>query len=151
MVTSPPIGQALPARTFDRTASALGIVNPELDAVRTAEIEFGEVTVRMLLAAALVDPGHPALEDTEEAFCAVHMGFTTRPFLNYVIYAAVSRKAPSDSAVGMAFVGHQFAAGIGVVEHSGAKSARLQIVHFDRSSRAAIAAAASPQPPPAIR
>jgi hypothetical protein len=40
LATSPPIGQALPTRAFDRATGALGIVNPELDAVRIAEIEF---------------------------------------------------------------------------------------------------------------
>jgi len=34
------------------------MVNPELDSVRIVEIEFGEVTVRMLLAAMLIDADH---------------------------------------------------------------------------------------------
>ena len=34
------------------------MVNPEFDSVRIVEIEFGEVTVRMLLAAMLIDANH---------------------------------------------------------------------------------------------
>ena len=41
LATSPPIGQALAASTLDCAAGALGIVNPELNAVRIAEIELG--------------------------------------------------------------------------------------------------------------
>jgi hypothetical protein len=42
LATSPPIGQALAASALDRAAGAPGIVNPELDAVRIAEIELRE-------------------------------------------------------------------------------------------------------------
>jgi hypothetical protein len=65
LATSPPIGQTLTASSLDRATGALGIVNPELDAVRIAEIEFGEVAMQVLPTAMLVDADHAALEDAE--------------------------------------------------------------------------------------
>jgi hypothetical protein len=61
--TSPPIGQAFATRSFDRAAGALGVVNPELDAVRISEIELGEVAMQMLFADVLIDAVDTSLED----------------------------------------------------------------------------------------
>ena len=63
LATSPPIGQTLTASSLDRAAGALGVVNPELDAVRIAEIELREVAVQMLFAAVLINADHAALEN----------------------------------------------------------------------------------------
>ena len=51
------------ASPFDCAAGALGVIDPELDAVRIAEIEFGEVAVQMGLTTMLIDARHPALEN----------------------------------------------------------------------------------------
>lgn len=59
----PPIGEALPCSSLDREAGALGIIDPELDAVGIAEIELGEIAVKVLLAAMLIDASHSAFED----------------------------------------------------------------------------------------
>jgi hypothetical protein len=63
LATSPPISEALAACALDRTAGTLGIVNPELDTVRIAEIELGEIAVQMLFAAVLIDADHATFED----------------------------------------------------------------------------------------
>ena len=77
-------------------------VNPELDAIRIAEIEFGKVAVKVLFAAVLVDANHAALEDREIAFGAVDMRLGAvrefaRPFLFGVVHGFVAGKAATDT------------------------------------------------------
>lgn len=128
-------GQPLADCAANRLIGALLIINPKRDSVAIAEIEFGKVAVQMALVAVLIHADHSALEDGEEALGAVHMGFAARPFRGCVIYAAVSREAPPDRAIGVAFVGHQFAVGVSVVEYGGSKSGRLQIVTLTGRAR----------------
>jgi hypothetical protein len=77
LATSPPIGQALAASSFDRAAGALGIVDPELDAVRIAEIELGEVAMQMLFA------------DADTALLAIR-----RSSVKYIIAESAARRRP---------------------------------------------------------
>jgi hypothetical protein len=53
------------ASPFDCAAGALGVIDPEFDAVRIAEIELGEITMKVAFEAVLVDARHPALENRE--------------------------------------------------------------------------------------
>ena len=64
---SPPVGQALIVHSVGGDAGALLVMNSKLAAVVIAEGELVEITLKVLLAAVLVDASHPALEDAEEA------------------------------------------------------------------------------------
>ena len=85
------------ARADDTTKGAIGpglIVNTELDAIGIAEIELGKVAMQMIFAAMLVNPAHPALEDGEEAFGAVHMGRAANVFLVLVVDSCPAKRLP---------------------------------------------------------
>ena len=58
-----------------RNVRAFLVADPVGDAVVTAELELGQVAVKVLLTAMLVDALPPALEDREIAFDGVGMGF----------------------------------------------------------------------------
>jgi len=67
----------LPWPPPDRTGCALFIVNAKLDAVAVAEIELGEIAVKVLLATVLINAVHSALKDGEIALdgnCSPYFG-----------------------------------------------------------------------------
>jgi len=51
--TNPPVGQALSTDATKQFGDAHRVVDPERDAVRVAEIELGEVAVKVSLADAV--------------------------------------------------------------------------------------------------
>ena len=84
--------------TFDRVVGSCEIVDSEADAVRIAEIELGEVAVKVTLGAMLIDAYHAALEDREEALDGVHVGLgaigkLAHPFLVNVLHGVVAVEA----------------------------------------------------------
>ena len=95
--------------------------------------------MKMLLAAVLIDAGHPALEDREEAFVGVHVRLgaiweLSRPFLFGVVDSIMARETSADCRIRTALIGHQRAFGIGIVEHDGSESLRGQVLDFNRAS-----------------
>ena len=62
------IGQSLPGRTSHCNASALHVIDAELGAGVHAEIEFGQIPVKVILVDVLEHSDESALEDREEAF-----------------------------------------------------------------------------------
>jgi hypothetical protein len=137
LATSPPIGEALSARTLDCPAGALGIVNPELDAIRIAEVELGEVAVKVPLGAVLIDAGHSALEDREIAFNGVGVSIAAHPFLAPVIDGFVTSEAPADRAVRVRLIGAEMARGVGILHDHAADFARGHILDFHGAGFAA--------------
>lgn len=62
-----------------RLPGALAVVNAIGDAVVVAELELGNVAVKVLLATVLIDTLHPALEDAEIPFHRVAVDTVCRP------------------------------------------------------------------------
>src|ERR1700722_8199804 len=60
--TSRSIGQTLAFDALDRKLGALDIVNSKLHPVRIAEVKFGEITVKGLFFAVLINAFHSTLE-----------------------------------------------------------------------------------------
>jgi hypothetical protein len=65
------IGETLANNALERLVRPLHVVHAECDPVVVPEIELGEIAMQMLLAAVLIDAGHPALEDAEQALDGV--------------------------------------------------------------------------------
>src|SRR6516162_2318048 len=127
------IGQPFPIYTTKRASGALHVIDAQRDAVAVPEIKLAQIPVQMSFGAMLVYAPHPALEDREEAFGAIDVGFAARPFLGGVVDTAMSRKASPNAAIGVTFVSHKLAVGVGIPEHRVAESAGLQILNLDRS------------------
>jgi len=62
----PPISQALAGQAAKRITAPLTIIATEAFAVAVAEIELGNVAVKVLLRAMLIDTLHAAFEDRKE-------------------------------------------------------------------------------------
>ncbi len=75
---SPPVRQALSDDALQRAFGARLIINTQLGAVVLAEIELGQITVKMLFADVLVGANHPTLEDREEAFQRIGVDLVAR-------------------------------------------------------------------------
>jgi hypothetical protein len=77
-VVSRSIGQPLAGDALQGDIGACHIIYAEPDAIGIAEVEFCEITVKVFLAAMLVDADHVALEDREIALDRIrgsHMAF----------------------------------------------------------------------------
>ena len=104
MATSPPIGEALAFGASDRAACAFGVVNPESDAVRIAEIELGEVAMQMLLADVLINTVDAALQDREVIFGSVAVGIPSDVFILRVNDGSMASKFLSNFPINAALV-----------------------------------------------
>src|SRR6516162_7656554 len=71
------VGQPLTLDALDRAISTSGIVNTKSDSVAIAEIELGEVAVKVRLADVEITPVDPAFQQREEAFDGVDVCFHT--------------------------------------------------------------------------
>lgn len=90
---SPPIREALSSDALERNIGTHRIVDAKFDAVVLAEIEFSQIALQVLLAAALIRADHAALEDREEAFERVGVNVTVCDVRLVVIDALVLGKA----------------------------------------------------------
>jgi hypothetical protein len=71
LATSRSVSQPLADDASDSAFGALDIIHAESDSVAVAEIELGEVTVKVFLANVLVDAINTALQDRKVIFCAL--------------------------------------------------------------------------------
>ena len=67
----PSIHQALALGALNDPRRARRVIDAKSSAVRISEIELRQIAVKMLFAAMLIHPLHPALEDRIEAFDGV--------------------------------------------------------------------------------
>jgi hypothetical protein len=86
-----------------------------------AEIDLGEVAVKVLFADMEIAAVDPALEDREEAFDGVDVRFRAvvelaRPFFFLVTHRIVTGEAATDTAISAQFIGHQSALNVGVAK-----------------------------------
>ena len=65
------IGETLANDALERLVGTCAVVHTERNPVVVPEIELGKVAIQMLPAAMLINAGHSALEDAEEAFDGV--------------------------------------------------------------------------------
>ena len=70
-LTSRSIGEALPNDAFNCSFGALYVIYAKPDAIGIAEIEFCNVTVKVLFRAVLIEAFHAALENRIVAFHCV--------------------------------------------------------------------------------
>ena len=82
------IGQPLADHAREQPVGTIGIIAAGGDAVGVAEIELGEVAVKVLFGAPLIDAAHPAFEDAEEAFDGVSVNVATAIFAGAVEHLA---------------------------------------------------------------
>ena len=66
----------------------------------------------------LIDAGHPAFEDREEAFDGLSVGVTAHPFLTGMINRFVASEPSADRTINVRLIGAQMAGGVGVVENN---------------------------------
>jgi hypothetical protein len=69
---------------------ALYIVDAERDPVAVAEIEFGEIAVKVFLADVLIDAVDSALQDREVIFGGIGRDIAANVFLLRVVHGAVT-------------------------------------------------------------
>src|SRR5437763_670040 len=87
------ISQALADDALDREVRAARIVDAEPFAVAVAEVEFGKVAVKVLLAHMEVAADDPALQDREEAFNRIRVELAAHIFFGAVIDDAMPEVA----------------------------------------------------------
>ena len=82
------IGQPLAFDAEQRAFGASSVVNAEFDAIGVAEIELGEIAVKVLFAAMLIDADHAALEDAEIALDGVGVDLRAGLAVGVAVFAA---------------------------------------------------------------
>ena len=93
-----------------RIAPALSnIVHAQGYTAIVAEIELGEIPVKVLLGAVLVGSAHTALEDREPVLDGVGMHVAANVFLARVLDALVTGKHAIHAVIEAAFIGDQAA------------------------------------------
>src|SRR5438876_1153739 len=107
LCVSPPIGQTLAGDTFERDGSTLFIRHTELDAVVVSEIEFGDITLKMLLSNMVICPDQATLKKREEAFDRVGMHDAAHVLKCLVVDGVVTGELPTEFGIDAAFVSHQ--------------------------------------------
>jgi len=138
LATSRSVGQPLANDAPDGLLGAFNIIDPDGGPGVVAEIEFGEIPVKMAIVAVLINAAHPSFEHRKKSFCGVHVRVAARPFLFAVIDGFMAaRKSIADMAVCRTFIGHQPALTIGVLHNDAAQSVGAQIISLDRAGLAA--------------
>jgi len=96
LAVSPPIGEALAGRPLDRQRRAHRVVIAELNAVGIAEVELGEIAVKMRRRDVVIGAVDPALEDREEAFDRVGVSIAAHVFLGRVVHGLMAGELLAD-------------------------------------------------------
>jgi len=78
----------------------------KLHTIVIAEIELGEITMKVPLAAMLIDAFHAALEHAVEAFDGICMNIPAHIFISFVADALMAREMTAEREIMAAFVGH---------------------------------------------
>ena len=92
------------AESVDRSRH---IIDPKRSPVVVAEIKFGKVPVKVLLANMVVSADDPALQDTEVAFDSVGMRVAAHVFVLSVVNHFMAGKCLANVQVAAVSVGHQ--------------------------------------------
>src|SRR6516162_1517491 len=101
------VGEPLADYAAQRPVRALLIVNAETDSVAVAEIEFGEIAMKVLLADVLIDAINSALQDREIILGSIGRGISANVFLLRVIDGPVTCKPLASFPINAALVSSQ--------------------------------------------
>lgn len=126
------VGQSLAPHTFEGDFGAIRITIAKLDAGVLAEVEFGQVTVKMLGVDMLINPNNAALENREKPFKRIGMYVAARPFKLVVIDGFVSREATEFEV--LAHVGNEAAI---LAHHRPQMPSDAMVIEADRPDVAA--------------
>ncbi len=102
-----------------------------------AEVVFAKVAVKVLLAAMLVNPAHPAFEDGEEALDGVSGHVAPRVLLLGAVDPLMGLKLLTGNAVVVGLIGVQAAREHDVFEQRLGDGRGVQLVDMDRPRAAA--------------
>lgn len=80
--------EALALGILDDLSRTHLVIDPEFNAIRIAKIKFGEIAVKVLLAAMLVNSDHATLEDGEISFGGVAVDLKAARLVSPCIFAA---------------------------------------------------------------
>jgi hypothetical protein len=132
------VSQSLADCAANRSISPILVIDAQGDPVTVTEVEFREVTVKVLLADVEVTAVNAALQDREEALngVGVRLGAIpklARPFLSSVIHGVVTGKALADASVSAKFISHQPTLGVRSSEHNAAQSCGGNVLDLLRS------------------
>jgi hypothetical protein len=86
------ICEPLALGTNEREIGAGYVIHPQLDTIAVTEIELGEITVQVSLAAMLIDAFHAAFKDAVKAFNSVGMNFAANIFIGLMADALMARE-----------------------------------------------------------
>jgi hypothetical protein len=82
------IGQPLAFDANDRAVGASHVMIAGFDPVRVTEIELGEIAMKMLLAAMLIDADHPTLEDRVISLNGIGIDLLAAHAVSVAVFAA---------------------------------------------------------------
>jgi hypothetical protein len=126
---------------LNRADGALCVVNAELSAVRVAEIELGEVAVKVTLAAVLINAFHATLENRVIALNRVRVDLRTRLAVCVAIFAArvidnvVLCELIPDFGIAVRFIGHNMAFTVNVLADDWDYRLFGRVINMERASR----------------
>jgi len=107
LCVSPPIRQALAGDALERNVRALRIGHAKLGARVVSEIELGNVPLQVLFANMVIRPDQAALQDVEEGFGGIDVGYSASVFALAMSDRRMLTELAADSYVGAGFIGHE--------------------------------------------
>ena len=135
------IGQPLSGRAPDRIAGPLTVGDAERRAAVVAEIEFRQITVKVSLAAMLVNAEHAALEHGKHVLNRVgvnnHIALAAGVFLGSVLDGSVLGIFAAGRDIEAAFVGIEDRLAVGVADQNIADAINGRVVDVERTNLAA--------------
>jgi hypothetical protein len=128
------IGQSLALEALQGNFGPLYVIDAEFCASVHAEIEFGQVPMKVLLVHVLVDSNQAALENRKVTFKGVGMNVAARPLKLRVIDRLVLRFVGHHGEVGFGAIGEQAAIFVQVAVDSTAHISMVQVHGADVSA-----------------
>jgi hypothetical protein len=131
--TSRSVGKSFAHDAADSALGPLNIVDTQSDAVAIPEVEFGEVTVKVLFAHVLIDAVDSALQDREITFCGISRGIPPNVFLLCMVDGAVTGEPFASLPINAALVSAQVRSNVDFGFKDGPQ---VRCVHFGDVPRA---------------
>ena len=119
------ICQPLAFEALHSDFSALRVIDSELCTSVHAEIELGQIAIKMLLVHMLIDADHASLEDGEKTFQGIGMHIAARPLILGMVNRFVLRFRRHNKPVGSRSVSDQSAVPMQMLAQSGTNVAMV--------------------------
>ncbi len=129
---------------FDAEQRAIGaryIVDAQLDPVGVAEVEFGQITMKVALGTMLVHADHAALEDRVVAFDGVGVDFhasfavSVAPLAARMVNSVMLRKLVAKLGIACRLIGHDVAFAVKVFADNRHNLAFRGALNMERAGR----------------